>query len=171
MSPLCDTNAIIRVDQAGEYGAKRIYEGQLRILKNKSIAPVIKEMYAQELDHLNSFNELMVKNRVRPTLFQPFWHIGAYILGAGTALLGEKAAMACTAAVEEVIDEHYQEQIEALGDSSPELSKMIEQFREDELHHKDTAFNHGAELAPAYPLLSCAIKLTTRLAIAISKRA
>lgn len=170
MNPLCDIKSIIRVDQAGEYGAKRIYEGQLRVLKNKACASVIEEMYAQELDHLNAFNELMVKNRVRPTLFQPLWHVGAYVLGAGTALLGEKAAMACTAAVEEVIDEHYQEQIEALGTDNPELSQMIEKFREDEIHHRDTAYDHGAELAPAYPLLSRAIKFTTRVAIEISKR-
>ena len=170
MNPLYDVNSIIRVNQAGEYGAKRIYQGQLRILKNTPSAPVIEEMYIQEVNHLQTFDDLMVRDHVRPTLFQPLWHVGAYLLGAGTALLGEKAAMACTAAVEEVIDEHYQDQIASLGTDHPALSQVIEKFWEDECHHRDTAYDRGARQAPAYPILSDMIKTTTRLAIALSKR-
>ncbi|MEB3702801.1 Demethoxyubiquinone hydroxylase family protein [Candidatus Bealeia paramacronuclearis] len=165
-----DLESIIRVDHAGEYGAKRIYEGQLRVLKNKPSAVVIEEMYAQELAHLETFSQMIPKNRVRPTLLQPLWHWGAYAMGAGTAFLGEKAAMACTAAVEEVIDAHYQEQIKFLGEDQMALKNTLEKFRAEECQHRDIAYDHGAKEAPAYPLLSGVIKGMTRLAIALSKR-
>ncbi|MBS0271922.1 MAG: demethoxyubiquinone hydroxylase family protein [Proteobacteria bacterium] len=162
--------SMLRVNLAGEYGAKRIYEGQLAILKNSSSAPILEHMRDQELNHLQVFEKWVAKNHVRPTLLQPLWHVAGYALGAGTALLGEKAAMACTAAVEEVIDEHYEKQLILLGDENPELSKVIYTFQQEEREHRDIALEHGAQEAPAYPLLSHAIKGASRLAIWLSER-
>ncbi len=164
---------IIRVDQAGEYGAVRIYEGQLSVLGKSDKGPVIRNMLAQEVDHLDTFNKMVGERRVRPTALMPLWHLAGFALGAGTALLGEKAAMACTVAVEEVIDEHYAEQIKKLdrmGGDEKDLSETCEQFRKDELAHRDTGLEHGAEQAPGYEGLSALIKTGSRMAIWLSER-
>lgn len=161
---------MLRVNLAGEYGAKRIYEGQLSVLKNSTVAPVLEHMKEQELEHLKAFEELVVKNHVRPTLLQPLWHVAGYALGASTALLGEKVAMACTVAVEEVIDKHYEDQLDCLGDENPELSDLILKCQQEELEHRDIAIEQGAHEAPAYPVFSEAIKTVSRLAIWLSER-
>jgi ubiquinone biosynthesis monooxygenase Coq7 len=161
---------IIRVDHAGEYGAKRIYEGQLAMPKGKPEAAVVRRMYEQELEHLKEFERLMVERRARPSVLHPLWHVAGFALGAATALMGPKAAMACTVAVEEVIDEHYRQQAETLGTDEAPLQCTIEQFRADELHHRDAGLAHGAEQAPAYPALSAAIKAGSRIAIWLAER-
>ncbi len=161
---------IIRVDQAGEYGAARIYAGQLAVLEGKPSAKEIRRMAAQEKEHLAAFDKLAAERRVRPTALTPVWHVAGFALGAATALLGERAAMACTVAVEEVIDEHYHRQIETLGDDEPDLAAVLTEFRDDEIEHRDIALEHGAEEAPAYPLLLAAIKAGSRLAIWLSTR-
>ena len=161
---------MIRVDQAGEYGAARIYAGQLAVLGRTKAAPALRHMAEQERRHLDEFDRLMVERRVRPTLLQPLWHVAGFALGAATALLGEKAAMACTVAVEETIDEHYRRQAERLGEAEPKLKGTIEEFREDELEHRDTALAHGAQQAPGYQPLTSAIKSASRLAIWLSER-
>lgn len=162
---------IVRVDQAGEYGAKRIYDGQLAVLGRRSVAtPAIRRMAEQEQRHLDTFNRLLAERRVRPTLLSPLWHVAGFALGAATALMGERAAMACTVAVEEVIDEHYRRQSETLGSSEPALKAVIDEFREDEIQHRDTGLAHGAESAAGYPLLAGAIKAGSRLAIWLSTR-
>ena len=161
---------MIRVDQAGEYGAARIYAGQLAVLGRTRTAPALRRMAEQEQRHLDEFNRLMVERRVRPTLLQPLWHVAGFALGAATAMLGEKAAMACTVAVEETIDAHYRRQAERLGDAEPKLKDTIEEFREDELEHRATAHEHGAKEAPGYVPLTAAIKRASRLAIWLSER-
>lgn len=161
---------MIRVNHAGEYGAKRIYEGQLAVLKDKPCGPVIEHMKEQELEHLAYFEKAIADRHVRPTLLTPVWHVAGFALGAATALLGEEAAMACTVAVEEVIDEHYQQQLEQLGEDEAELKASITKFREEELEHRDTGLEHDAEHAPAYPVLSQAIKAGSKLAIWLSTR-
>lgn len=161
---------ILRVDQAGEYGAKRIYEGQIAVLGRGPRAKTLQHMYEQELEHLEHFDRQLVERRVRPTLLQPLWHIAGFALGAGTALIGEKAAMACTVAIEETIDEHYQKQLEELGPEEEDLKDRISKFREEELEHRDIGIEHGAEEAPGYEVLSTAIKTGSRLAIWLSER-
>ncbi|HVM85196.1 MAG TPA: demethoxyubiquinone hydroxylase family protein [Candidatus Binatia bacterium] len=161
---------IIRVDHAGEYGAKRIYEGQLAMLRGKPEAAVVRGMYEQELQHLKEFERLMVERRARPSALYPLWHVAGFALGAATAFLGPKAAMACTVAVEEVIDEHYRAQAETLGTDERPLQQTIEKFRDDELHHRDAGLANGAEQAPAYPVLTAAIKAGSRLAIWLAER-
>ena len=162
--------SMLRVNLAGEFGAKRIYEGQLAILKGSPSAPLLEHMKAQELNHLRSFESWVVENRVRPTLLYPLWHMAGYVLGAGTALLGERAAMACTAAVEEVIDEHYENQLMTLGNENPQLSQLILTCQAEEREHRDIALAEGALDAPAYPILSHTIKTASRLAIWLSER-
>jgi len=161
---------MIRVDQAGEYGARRIYEGQLAVLKHTKSAPAIRHMHEQELRHLKYFDDLMVARGGRPTVLQPFWHLAGFALGATTALMGERAAMACTVAVEEVIDEHYGGQADRLGPEESELKGTIEKFQADEREHRDTALDHGAEKTPGYQVLRGAIKSGSRLAIWLSER-
>jgi len=161
---------MIRVDQAGEYGAVRIYEGQRAMLRAGPAADAVDHMAAQEADHLAVFERMIVENRVRPTLLSPLWRVAGYALGAGGALLGEKAAMACTVAVEEVIDEHYARQAARLGDREPALRAVIEKFRADELQHRDTGLAHGAKDAPAHDALTAAVKAGSRLAIWLSER-
>ena len=161
---------MIRVDQAGEYGAKRIYEGQLSILGSSEDGDTIREMAATEEVHLDTFNNLMVERRVRPTVLTPLWHVAGYALGAGTALLGREAAMACTVAVEEVIEEHYSDQVSRLDDDETDLKNTIEEFRAEEVEHKQTALKHGAQDAPGYEVLSAAVKTSSRLAIWLSER-
>ncbi|MEJ1967893.1 MAG: demethoxyubiquinone hydroxylase family protein [Rhizomicrobium sp.] len=164
--------AMIRVDHAGEYGAVRIYEGQLAVLgaRNSPAADAIRHMAGQEQRHLKAFDTLVNARRVRPTALEPVWRIAGFALGAGTALLGEKAAMACTAAVEEVIDAHYAQQVASLGKRDPELKATVEDFRAEEIAHRDAALAHGAEDAPGYRVLSAAIKAGCRLAIRLSEK-
>ena len=163
--------AMVRVDHAGEYGAARIYAGQLAVMGNRHPdAAVIRHMAAQEQRHLDLFDRMLVDRRVRPTVLAPFWHVAGFALGAATALVGPRAAMACTAAVETVIDEHYAAQREALGDDDPELAAAIDDFRADEIAHKETAIAHGAEQTPGYSGLSAVIKAGCRLAIRLSER-
>ena len=159
---------MIRVDHAGEYGAKRIYDGQLAVLGRSAAAKEIRHMAEQEERHLAAFDKLVRERRVRPTALSPLWHMAGFALGAATAMLGERAAMACTVAVEEVIDEHYRRQIDTLGDAEPELKAALEEFRAHEIEHRDTAKAHGGDAAPA--TLSAAIKAGSRLAIWLSTR-
>lgn len=162
---------MLRVDQAGEYGATRIYAGQLAVLGDRAeIAGEIRHMAEQEAVHRAKFDALIVERGVRPTVLQPFWDVAGFALGAATALIGPKAAMACTAAVETEIDLHYTAQLEQLGESDPELSAMIRDFREDERAHRETALAAGAEQAPAYPLLTGAIRLGCKAAIRLAER-
>jgi ubiquinone biosynthesis monooxygenase Coq7 len=167
-----DIESMIRVDHAGEYGAVRIYEGQLAVLKRRGSASVetIQHMADQEQRHLQTFDKLVNERRVRPTALEPVWRIAGFALGAATAALGDKAAFACTAAVEEVIDEHYASQIAALKDNDPALKATVEDFRADEAAHRDEALKQGAEQAPGYKLLSETIKAGCRLAIKLSER-
>jgi ubiquinone biosynthesis monooxygenase Coq7 len=163
--------SMIRVDQAGEYGAARIYAGQLAVLGARHPASrAISRMRAQEERHLRRFDEMIVERGVRPTLLQPLWSAAGHFLGAATALMGPRAAMACTAAVETEIDRHYGEQLAALGSEDPDLAAAIAEFRADEIEHRDTAIASGAEDAPGYPALSAVIRAGCRLAIALSKR-
>jgi 3-demethoxyubiquinol 3-hydroxylase len=166
-----DVKSMLRVNHAGEYGAKRIYAGQLAVLGGRSpAAHEIARMAAQEQRHLDRFEQLMAERGVRPTILHPFWHVAGFALGAGTALISEEAAMACTEAVETEIDKHYGQQLEELGDSDPELAADILDFRAEEVEHRDTARLHGSERAVAYPLLTAAIRAGCRLAIGLSKR-
>jgi 3-demethoxyubiquinol 3-hydroxylase len=169
-SPRVTVESMIRVDHAGEYGAARIYAGQLAVLGRSGSADMLRQMQAQEKQHLDGFAELVVRRRVRPTALLPLWHVAGFALGAVTAAMGERAAMACTVAVEEAIDAHYAGQVEALDDSEAELRATIARFRDDELRHRDVALAHGAREAPGYRLLSAAIKAGCRAAIAISER-
>ena len=161
---------MIRVDHAGEFGAVRIYAGQLAVLRRGLAADSIRHMAEQERAHLKTFNRLMVERRVRPTALLPVWNIAGFALGAATAVLGTKAAMACTVAVEEVIEEHYARQAEQLGDDEDELRNTIQTFRDDEMQHRDAALEQGATEAPGYGLLSAGIKAGSRLAIWLSTR-
>jgi 3-demethoxyubiquinol 3-hydroxylase len=166
-----DTDEMIRVDQAGEYGAARIYAGQLAVLGDRHPASrAIRMMANQEQRHLDSFNAMMAARGVRPTLLQPIWNVAGFALGAVTAAIGPSAAMACTVAIETEIDRHYGEQRDALGDIDPELSNAITEFQAEEVEHKQIALAAGAEAAPAYPFMSAAIRLGCRAAIALSKR-
>lgn len=166
-----ETDSMIRVNQAGEYGAARIYAGQLAVMGNRSpAARSIRHMAAQEQRHLERFNMMMADRAVRPTALQPLWHVAGYALGAASALVGPEAAMACTVAIETEIDRHYGEQLEALGDGDSELSSAIAEFQAEEVEHKETALAEGAERAPAYPVMSALVRLGCRMAIAASKR-
>ncbi|MHA1538818.1 MAG: demethoxyubiquinone hydroxylase family protein [Alphaproteobacteria bacterium] len=161
---------MIRVDQAGEYGAVRIYQGQLAVLGRTEAGPAILEMAEKEREHLKAFDAMIAERGVRPTAMGPIWHVAGYALGAATALLGERAAMACTVAVEEVIEDHYAAQAAQLGDDEAELRGKIEEFRADELEHREEALARGAEGAPAYEALTTAVKAGSRLAIWLSTR-
>ncbi len=166
-----DSESMLRVDQAGEYGATRIYAGQLAVLrKDSAAAHAIAGMARQEERHLERFNALMAERRVRPTLLQPIWDVAGFALGAATALMSEKAAMACTDAVETEIDRHYGEQLEQLGEDDPALAADIAQFRAEELEHQATARAHGATDAVAFPVVSAVIRAGCRVAIGLSKR-
>lgn len=166
-----DSASMLRVDQAGEYGATRIYAGQLAVLRpNCAEAKLIARMAAQEQRHLERFDRLMAERRVRPTALQPLWNIAGFALGAATALMSEKAALACTDAIETEIDRHYSHQLDELGDSDPELAADIAEFRAEELEHRDTAREAGATGAFGYPILTAAIRAGCRAAIELSKR-
>ena len=162
---------MLRVNQAGEYGAKRIYAGQLAVMGDRTpAARSIAHMAEQEQRHLSAFDKMLAERGVRPTALQPVWDIAGFALGAVTAAIGPAAAMACTVAVETEIDRHYAEQLEQIGDSDPELSAMVAEFQLEELEHKATALEQGAEQAFAYPLMSAVIRAGCRAAIAASKR-
>ncbi|XP_067001699.1 5-demethoxyubiquinone hydroxylase, mitochondrial isoform X2 [Anabrus simplex] len=165
-------HSIIRVDHAGELGADRIYAGQMAVLGRTKDGPTIQHMWDQEKEHKAKFEELINKYRVRPTALIPVWNVAGFMLGAGTALLGSKAAMACTVAVESVIVEHYNDQLRTLmadPDANKELMEIIQKFRDDEQEHHDKGIDHGAEEAPLYQTLTEVIKLGCKAAIAISK--
>jgi ubiquinone biosynthesis monooxygenase Coq7 len=162
--------AMIRVNHAGEYGARRIYQGQLAVLGKSASGEAIRHMAEQEEAHLAEFERLMKARRVRPTLLMPLWHVGGFALGAATALLGEKAAMACTVAVESVIDEHYAAQERELREDEAPLQASIAKFRAEEKEHHDAALDAGAESAPLYHLLRTIVVYQTKLAIWLSTR-
>ncbi|MBB5373240.1 demethoxyubiquinone hydroxylase family protein [Acidocella aromatica] len=159
----------IRVDHAGEYGAARIYAGQLAVLGRGKHGPQLEHMKAQEQVHLDTFAEMIAKRRVRPTAMLPFWHVAGFALGAVTAAIGPEAAMACTVAVEETIDAHYAAQRDSLGENEADLRDTIEIFRLEEVEHRDIGLENGAELAPGYKLLSGLIRLGCKAAIRLSE--
>ena len=162
---------IIRVDHAGEYGATKIYAGQLAVFgKNSKIGKTIKHMADQEQEHIDTFDKLIVERKVRPTAFMPIWNLAGYSLGIATALMGEKAAMACTVAVEDVIGKHYEKQAKQLGNKEQKLKKTILKFRDDELEHHDIGLKNEAEKTIGYNLLSKAIKTGCKIAIEVSKK-
>lgn len=166
-----DVDSILRVDQAGEYGAMRIYAGQLAVLGDRHpAARIIARMAAQEQRHLDHFDALMTSRQVRPTLLEPIWKVAGHALGAATAMISPRAAMACTVAVETEIDRHYGKQLAALGDDDPELAQAIGEFRADEIEHREIALAAGARETAAYPVLSAVIRAGCRAAIALSKR-
>ena len=161
-----DNASMVRVDQAGEYGATRIYAGQLAVLRaNCPEAKLIARMAAQEQRHLDRFNNLMAQRKVRPTALQPLWSVAGFALGAATALMSTEAALACTDAIETEIDKHYSSQLAQLGSDDPELASDIAEFQSDELEHRDTARAAGATNAAGYPLLTAAIRAGCRVAI------
>lgn len=165
---------MLRVDHAGEYGAVQIYRGQRAIFDRSAnrgdIADRLKEMEDGEAAHLKTFDRLLAERRVRPTLLAPLWNAAGFALGAATALMGEKAAMAATAAVEDVIEKHYAAQAEELEASEPEIAETVARFREDELGHKATAEAHGAGDAPGYPVMRFLIQTGCRAAIRLSEK-
>ena len=165
---------IIRVDHAGERGAIKIYEGQLLALKtfrqNASLKRKIEEMKEHEKEHYEYFDNEIKKRSIKPTKLLPLWDIMGVALGFGTAMLGEKAAMLCTASVEEVIDGHYQDQTYKLGEDEESLKQKIKKFRQDELDHKDFAYEEGATKKGLYNILDKVIKTSSRIAIAISEK-
>lgn len=165
---------MLRVDHAGEYGAVAIYRGQQAVFKRSpataEMAAQIAEMEAEEQKHLDAFDALLVEREVRPTAMMPLWNVAGYGLGVVTALMGEKAAHACTEAVETVIEEHYAEQVAATRDIEPELSATFAEFREDELHHREIALEGGAKDAPAYGVLSRVIRAGCLAAIKITEK-
>ena len=165
---------MLRVDHAGEYGAVAIYRGQQAVFKRnaktREIAKQLAEMEAEEQKHLDAFDKLLVERNVRPTAMTPIWNVAGYSLGVVTALMGEKAAHACTEAVENVIEQHYGAQAEEVADEEPELAATFAEFREDELHHRDTAVEQGAHEAPGYGLLSRVITAGCHAAIKITEK-
>ncbi|QIK78399.1 demethoxyubiquinone hydroxylase family protein [Sphingomonas piscis] len=166
-----DSGSMLRVNQAGEYGATRIYAGQLAVLRrNMPASKLIARMAAQEERHLKRFDALLSERRVRPTLLQPVWNVAGFALGAATALMSPEAAMACTDAVETEIDKHYASQLRELGENDPELAGDIADFQAEELEHRDTAREAGATNAAGYPLLTAVIRAGCRAAIELSKR-
>ena len=164
----------IRVDHAGERGAIKIYEGQLlalnTVFKDKKLKKTIEEMKFNEKEHLDFFEKELKKRNIKPTKFLPIWDLLGVGLGFGTTLLGKRAAMLCTASVEEVIDEHYQKQINQIEDDEKQLKKKIIKFKEDELHHKDIAYDEGASKEGIYSILDKIIKTGSKIAINISEK-
>jgi len=162
---------IIRVDHAGEFGATRIYDGQIAIFGKKSkIGKTIQHMADQEQEHIETFEELILNHRVRPTALLPLWNIAGYFLGTATAMMGEKAAMACTVAVEKVIGEHYKKQISLLKDDHKKLKATLKKFAQDELEHHDIGLAHDAEKTPGYTILTKCIEVGCIAAIVVSKK-
>jgi ubiquinone biosynthesis monooxygenase Coq7 len=173
-APEARTAEMLRVDHAGELAAVHIYRGQRAVLARApgkdALAWRLQEMEAHEAEHLAAFNQILTNRRVRPTLMAPLWRAAGFALGAGTALLGEKAAHACTEAVENVIEQHYAGQIAEISPEEPELAKDLARFRDEELAHRDEAVRSGAKEAPGYALLSAVIGAGCRAAIAISEK-
>ena len=170
-----DTNkknldSILRVDHAGETAAAKIYDGQLAILKNTPVGPTIQHMKDQEEEHLDTFNRLLVENDTRPTALLPLWNVMGYGLGVASALMGEKAAMACTIAVEEVIGEHYAKQAETLDKKDDKLKSTLEKFRDDELDHLETGVQHDGKNTPGYEIMKTIVQFGCRTAIKISEK-
>ena len=165
---------IIRVDHAGERGTIKIYEGQLLALKtikqDETLKEKIEEMKEQEKEHLEYFEKEIQKRKIKPTSMLPLWDLMGITLGFGTALLGKKATMLCTASVEEVIDEHYKNQLGKLGNDEKELKKKIEKFNEDENNHKNIAYESGATNKGLYSIMDKIIKIGSRIAITISEK-
>ena len=165
---------IIRVDHAGERGAIKIYEGQLLALKtikqDEFLKNKIEKMKEQEQEHLEYFEREIQKRKIKPTYLLPLWDIMSVTLGFGTALLGKKAAMLCTASVEEVIEDHYQNQLKKLGSDEIELKKKIEKFKEDEINHKNIAYESGATTKGFYSIMDKIIKTGSKIAITISEK-
>ena len=162
---------IIRVDHAGEYGATRIYDGQIAIFgKHSKIGKTIQHMAEQEQEHIETFEKLIVQHRVRPSALLPLWNLTGFALGASTALMGEKAAMACTVAIEKVIGEHYRKQTEILENDQKKLKSIIQKFEKDELEHHDIGLAHNAKKTFGYNLLSGIISLCCKTAITVSKK-
>ena len=165
---------IIRVDHAGERGAIKIYEGQLLALKtvkqDESLKDTIEEMKEQEKEHLEYFEKEIQKRKIKPTYMLPLWDVMGVVLGFGTALLGKKAAMLCTASVEEVIEDHYQNQLKKLGDDEKDLKGKIEKFKSDEADHKNIAYEAGATNKGFYSIMDKVIKTSSRIAITISEK-
>ena len=168
------TEEFIRVDHAGERGAVKIYEGQLLALstfvKDDSLKRTIEEMKIHEKEHCEFFENEIKKRKIKPTKFLPLWDLLGVGLGFGSTILGKKAAMLCTASVEEVIDEHYQNQINQLGSDEKDLKEKIIKFREDELHHKNIAYDKGATKKGLYSIMDKIIKTGSKLAINISEK-
>ena len=164
----------IRVDHAGERGAVKIYEGQLlalnTLVKDENLKKTIEEMKIHEKEHCEFFENEIKKRKIRPTKFLPLWDLLGVGLGFSSTLLGKKAAMLCTASVEEVIDKHYQNQIDQLGHDEKELKRKIIKFREDELHHKDIAYDKGATKKGLYSIMDKIIKTGSKVAINISEK-
>ena len=174
-APRALVERVIRVDQAGEFGAVRIYDGQLAALRwtgraNSDAGRKIAAMARAEREHNKAFDRMIAERRVRPTLLSPLWNVAGFALGAATALMGDKAAHACTEAVENVIEQHYAGQIAELATRDPELAAELSKFRDEELAHRDTAVEEGAHEAPAYALLSALIGASCRAAIKISEK-
>jgi ubiquinone biosynthesis monooxygenase Coq7 len=168
-----DVASMVRVDHAGEYGAKRIYEGQLAVLgHNPKARKLLQHMADQEREHLEYFEKEIIRRGVRPTALHPVWHVAGYALGALTARLGPEAAMACTVAVEDVISTHYQEQLDVLAGKPEEkpLLSAIRKFKAEEEQHHEIGLKNNAEQAPAYRLLTTLIRAGSKLAIEVAKR-
>ena len=163
-------DSILRVDHAGETAAAKIYDGQLAVLKNTPVGPTIQHMKDQEQEHLDTFNHLLVENDTRPTALLPLWNVMGFGLGVVSAIMGEKAAMACTIAVEEVIGEHYAKQVEVLDDDHKELKSKLMKFRDEELEHLETGVEHDGENAPCYPIMKTIVQFGCRTAIKISEK-
>ena len=165
---------IIRVDHAGERGAIKIYEGQLLALKtfkkNEKLKKLIEDMKEHEKEHFEYFDKEIKKRNIKPTIFLPIWDLLGLTLGFGTTMLGEKAAMLCTASVEEVIDGHYKDQLDKLGDDEKNLKKSISKFRDDEIDHKNTAYDKGATKDGLYFFLDKIIQTTSKAAIKVSEK-
>ncbi|MBI1391462.1 MAG: demethoxyubiquinone hydroxylase family protein [Alphaproteobacteria bacterium] len=165
---------MIRVDHAGEYGAVQIYRGQRAVFDalpaKKGVSDLLKHMEEGEAHHLATFDRLVAEGRARPTIFAPIWNAAGFALGAGTALMGEKAAMACTSAVEEVIEQHYAAQAEELEAAGEPLAETVRRFRDDELGHKETAEANGAAEAPGYGVMRAVIQAGCRAAIRLSEK-
>ncbi len=165
---------ILRVDHAGELGAVHIYRGQQAVLSrakgHADAVSLLSEMEQHEQVHLSRFDALLTHHKVRPTVMAPLWRIAGFGLGVATALLGEKAAHACTEAVETVIEDHYAGQIAEIEDREPELAAELRQFREEELAHRDTAIANGAQQAPGHALLSAVVRAGCKAAIKLSEK-
>ena len=162
---------VIRVDHAGEYGATRIYDGQIAVFgKNSKIGKTIQHMANQEQEHIEKFKDLILEHRVRPTALLPLWNIAGFTLGAATALMGERAAMACTVAVEKVIGDHYGDQLKLLKEDQKKLKSTIKKFQKDELEHHDIGIAHDAEQTTGYTVLSKFIEIGCKTAIEVSKK-